>query len=61
MPTSHAFVCEEFAMRKTPHRLHKAYSRNLLKGGPGIEVGIPARAGYGVIESFVKYVCRSPR
>lgn len=31
------------------------------KRGPGIKVAIPDRAGDGVIESFVKYVCGSPR
>ena len=47
MSKSHALVCEAFVMRKTFHRLRKVYSRNLYKVGPGIEVGIPARAGYG--------------
>lgn len=32
MSTSHDYVYEEFARRKSPHRLRKAYSRNLDKG-----------------------------
>ena len=64
MSKSHALVCEEFVMRKTPHRLRKAYSRNLYKVGPGIELVFQLELDMviGVFESFVKYAsCISPR